>query len=116
MSPYAPGRPCAAQPCPNLVFKKGIARCERHQSERGSAWTRGYNTTWFKVRAAALERDGYICVICAKSGFVEAATEVDHIVPFSGKNDANRTRLSNLQSLCESCHSRKTASENFGRE
>ena len=36
------------------------------------------------------------------------ATEVDHIVPKSaGGTDA----MDNLQALCKSCHSRKTAKE-----
>jgi len=51
-----------------------------------------------------------VCQMCQR----EAAAEVDHILPLrqGGTNDAN-----NLQALCKSCHSRKTATEDgaFGR-
>jgi len=53
------------------------------------------------------------CPLCADpfgehGDRVVAATEVDHIVPLraGGTNDAE-----NLQALCKSCHSRKTAIE-----
>lgn len=55
-----------------------------------------------------------LCVECQAKGMVVAAAEVDHIVPLAdgGTNDDE-----NLQSLCKSCHSRKTARESgFGKE
>lgn len=39
---------------------------------------------------------------------VVTATEVDHIKP---KSQGGRDEWENLQALCKSCHSRKTAAE-----
>jgi len=52
-----------------------------------------------------------LCRECLKQGRLTPATEVDHIVPLAsgGTND-----LENLQPLCHSCHSRKTAKEDGG--
>lgn len=59
---------------------------------------------WATRRKAALKRDGYLC---RKRGprCTAVATEVDHVIP----ND-NHT-LTNLQSLCSSCHRNKTQLE-----
>ena len=51
-----------------------------------------------------------------EQGDVVAATVVDHIVPHKG-NEAFMWDESNYQSLCKTCHDRKTATEDggFGR-
>ena len=53
-----------------------------------------------KVRRSIFNRDGDVCCHC---GSVEALT-IDHIIPVSrgGSDD-----ISNLQTLCKSCNSRK---------
>jgi 5-methylcytosine-specific restriction protein A len=49
-----------------------------------------------------------LCRKCRADGIIEAATDVDHIVPL---RKGGTSEESNLQSLCHSCHSRKTNQE-----
>ena len=54
-----------------------------------------------------LSRQPY-CVECLRHGITVRATDVDHIVP---RRDGGRDVAENLQSLCHSCHSKKTGHE-----
>lgn len=49
-----------------------------------------------------------LCVVCLKDSIVRAATDVDHIMP---KSQGGTDDWSNLQALCKSHHSEKTARE-----
>jgi len=53
---------------------------------------------------------------CRAAGVRTRATQVDHIRPIHGDR-SRRYEILNLQSLCSSCHARKTATEDggFGR-
>ena len=50
-----------------------------------------------------------VCVICEERGFVSPVEEVDHIVPI--RQGGAEYDWNNLQSLCKSCHARKSAKE-----
>jgi 5-methylcytosine-specific restriction protein A len=81
----------------------------RHRPKnRPTSNERGYDRAWQRLRAWKL-REEPLCRHCRKRGRITPATQVDHILPLrrGGTNDT-----SNLQSLCHSCHSRKTAAEN----
>lgn len=96
--------------------------CDEHQrlkqaeydAQRGTAAQRGYDARWRRLRKMYLNAHP----LCAdpwgdhaERGELVAATEVDHIVPRSRDgSDADE----NLQALCKSCHSRKTALERRG--
>lgn len=68
-----------------------------------------YNSKgWKRIRKVALIRDGGMCVWCRDDGLHVKAFHVDHVVPLE-KDRSKGLLLSNLQSLCVSCHSRKTA-------
>lgn len=64
---------------------------------------------WMEMRRHVLAGSP-LCVVCERAGFVELATEVDHIIPLAqgGSND-----YANLQALCSDCHADKTRHE-FG--
>ena len=53
---------------------------------------------------------------CLRAGKATQGSEVDHIIPHKGDQDLFWD-ADNLQTLCRSCHSTKTASEDggFGR-
>jgi 5-methylcytosine-specific restriction protein A len=63
---------------------------------------------WRKVRAMYVAENP-LCVACEKRGLTTAVQEVDHVIPlrFGGAE----YDFSNLQSLCKSCHGRKSGKE-----
>lgn len=79
---------------------------------KGSSNERGYGYRWKKLRDRFIQKHPH-CVECLKNGVITLATDVDHIIPHRGDPkllyDEN-----NLQSLCKSCHSKKTAREDGG--
>lgn len=95
-------------------LKPGQSDAAQHMP-RETANARGYTYRWQKASAGWL-RSHPLCVHCEAQGLVVAATEVDHIIPYKG--DATlQWDSNNWQSLCSSCHSKKTATEDggFGR-
>jgi len=121
--PRRASKPCRHPGCPNLIpGGADRAYCEEHERERqqrydrerGSAAARGYGATWRKLRKMVLARRP-LCEdpfgIHEARDEVVASTEVDHIVPL---RDGGGNELDNLQALCKSCHSRKTAREDGG--
>lgn len=67
------------------------------------------SVAWRKLRKSYLKANP-LCVDCADLGLVVDAKEVDHKEPHRGDRSLFFDR-SNLQALCKSCHSRKTARE-----
>ena len=76
-----------------------------------SRHARGYGAAWVRLREQVMQRDTWLCQSCRKQGYVERATQVDHIVP---KAKGGTDHMDNLQSLCEKCHVDKTARDNGG--
>lgn len=60
---------------------------------------------WQLARRIVLERDGYRCVGCGIAGQLE----VDHMEAL--QDGGAKFDPANLQALCKSCHSVKTAAE-----
>jgi 5-methylcytosine-specific restriction protein A len=61
---------------------------------------------WLSFRLDAKRRDGFRCVQCGAVGRLE----VDHILPVRTHPEL-AFDLSNLQTLCPACHTRKTRIE-----
>lgn len=109
-----PLRPCRHPGCGALVPS---GYCAAHQppkegrrSAEAQAWRWMYGTDeWERLRGDQLLREPF-CRECARRGIRTPATDVDHIRDHKG-DWAVFTDPGNLESLCHSCHSRKTARE-----
>ena len=108
-----PLRPCRHPGCAALT-REGY--CPRHKPRaaprRASAEWHGWYSlaVWTDdLRPGQLLREPW-CRACAKRGVRTRATVVDHVTPHKG-DWALFTDRGNLQSLCKSCHDRKTALE-----
>lgn len=84
----------------------------RRTLRKGNSSERGYGYRWQNLRKSFL-REHPLCVECAKKGLTTVATDVDHIVPHKG-DQSLMWDWDNLQPLCHSCHSKKTAREDGG--
>ena len=112
--PYKPKRPCQHPGCPKLsdsLFcedhaKENVREYERYR--RDPATRKRYGRAWKRIR------DRYIathplCEQCQREGRLTPAQEVHHIKPLA---DGGTHDTENLMSLCSSCHSGITLSEN----
>ena len=113
--PKKPKRPCSYPGCLKLVNGQ---YCEEHKKLTDQQYNRYsrdsfsksfYKTPeWLFTRRRQLSIQPF-CEECLKEGKAAKATMVDHIVPI--KQGGDKFACNNLQSLCWSCHSRKSAKE-----
>ena len=112
-----PMRPCAEISCGKLTENNYCKIHEKNVIENHRKTTQIYNrygrdpevnsfyksADWKRLRALAIERDNGLCQRCSAKGIIKKANVVHHIVEV--KDDWNqRLSLSNLESLCHSCH------------
>jgi 5-methylcytosine-specific restriction protein A len=86
-----------------------VERKREFDQYRASSSSRGYDSRWRKARIGWLKKNP-LCAACQSIGVITAANEVDHIRPHRGDKKLFWDSA-NWQSLCKSCHSRKTAME-----
>ena len=117
--PWKPKHNCTYPGCHTLV-ESGQSRCPTHtiavraqyDARRGTSTERGYNARWRRLRQWFLNSHP-LCAECNRNGILTAASVVDHIMPHRG-DMALLYDQANLQSLCTTCHNRKTATEDGG--
>jgi 5-methylcytosine-specific restriction enzyme A len=80
---------------------------QQQAADRLNPSERGYDTAWRKLRAAYLAANPW----CAEPGCTEPATHVDHRTT---RRSGGTDDWSNLQGLCWSHHSAKTARQDGG--
>ena len=95
-----PTRPQSHRPVQarDYTFDRWKPRPDHHRLYSSSMWRR--------LRMQALHRDAFICRVCGVP--VGHSGNVDHVKPHRG-DWALFADLDNLQTLCQSCHSAKTA-------
>ncbi|WP_442861897.1 HNH endonuclease [Burkholderia sp. WTPI3] len=113
--------PCRFPGCAAVLTTPGFCATHRGWTHRDYGRARrafdaelGFykSLAWQQCRAAYL-RSHPLCLQCSSRGLTVAARVVDHIVPI--KDGGARLDWVNLQSLCTSCHNRKTATETAQR-
>ncbi|VEA69060.1 HNH endonuclease [Serratia plymuthica] len=113
--PWHPLKRCNYPGCRNRV-KSG--HCPEHKREanasltisRGTRTQRGYSNRWGKYRLMYLKAHP-LCAVCEKQGIYTPAKIVDHIIPIEGEQDVLFWPQTNHQPICQSCHSRKTTTQ-----
>jgi len=112
-------RVCAKPGCGRTALN-GMKYCEKHKNLQNSAenrkiftqrgksaqWHSLYESQEWRKRRAMFLKKYPVCFICGKP-----ATIADHIIPHRGDLTLFYDE-SNLQPMCQSCHSRKTMKEN----
>jgi len=96
------GHRCPAHPAPTHTPKRRYAH--HFFNNQNIYWT----NRWKRFRAVVL-REEPLCRRCAQFGIYTEATVVDHIHEI--KDGGSHLDRDNAQSLCNSCHLRKTAEE-----
>ncbi|NBI08636.1 HNH endonuclease [Colidextribacter sp. OB.20] len=108
-------RPCRYPGCGALTRNGWCSAHKPKQAARREsvAWHNWYGLSiWTDgLRPAQLLREPF-CRECARRGFRVRATDVDHVQDHKG-NWALFIDEGNLESLCHSCHSRKTMQEQW---
>lgn len=109
---HKPLRQCKHPGC-RMLTSEGYCPVHKPKAVRleSSAWHYLYTDPrygWKDRRADQLIREPW-CRECARTGHRVRATDVDHIEPHQG--DVRMFMKGDLQSLCHSCHSRKTMRE-----
>lgn len=112
-----PLRPCSKPGCNALTNDR---YCEAHRALRNARQESAQWQAWYKkqiwvndLRPAQLLREPF-CRHCQAVGVRRRATVVDHVVPHRG-DWALFVNKQNHQSLCKTCHDRKTALEQAER-
>ena len=113
--------PCRHPGCAALLSTPGYCATHRAAMHREYGRARrafdselGFyqSPRWRAVRAAFL-REHPVCRACDALGVLVPAVVVDHVLPL--KDGGGRYDAGNFQSLCISCHNRKSARERAGK-
>lgn len=88
------------------------ARIKRVADVRDSASARGYSKRWARYSRWRLKEFPW-CIRCESVGIAMLARCTDHVIP-AEPNEVLFWEARNHQSLCNTCHSQKTAAEDGG--
>ena len=111
-----PLRRCAYPGC-TMLTDSGYCQTHKPKQKRAASasWHWMYRAPqlhWPERREAQLIAEPF-CRECARRGLRVPATDADHVIPHRG--DVKLFTTGELQSLCHSCHARKTMQENAQR-
>ena len=70
-----------------------------------------YNSRRWRSISKSFRKRNPLCAQCKRDGLISSAQCVDHIKPISQYGMGVATDIKNLQSLCNSCHAKKSSRE-----
>lgn len=95
---------------PDKIVRSWVPQRKAFEREKSN---QGFYNSWpWRKFAKRFKEKNPLCVECEKNNLVVAGTVVDHIVPINAGGD--KLEESNCQTLCESCHNRKSSNESRG--
>jgi 5-methylcytosine-specific restriction endonuclease McrA len=94
--------------CSEKTEKKFRPKRKQKRRARPSSHKMGYGKKWDSMRRAILIRDNFQCRQCGRLCGGKGEAHVDHIIP---KKKSGSNAEQNLQTLCVSCHAKKTNRE-----
>lgn len=117
---------CAQAGCRVITTKRNCLSCQTKYELRAKGFAKKrarkskkfmpvgsrafYGTSeWKTLRLRKLQKDP-LCQMCLNNGFLKDGHDIDHIVEISD-DYSRRLDITNLQSLCRSCHMHKTHKE-----
>lgn len=106
--PFSMLKACSYPGCTTLVR---TGRCKEHPylDAHDAESEKLYHTArWARIRKRQLAKDPW-CAQCLLQDVYTPATVVDHVIPHRG--DPVKFYRGPFQSLCKTCHDRKTAKE-----
>ena len=95
---------------PSRLAPPATAGAGFNRTDGLSSTARGYGQDWRRLRERVLAAEP-LCRFCFEVGRITAATDVDHIEPFTGLHDPRRLDPANCRPLCRPCHMRRTAAQ-----
>ncbi len=99
---------CKKYPCGTLV-PAGQTYCESHKPETDYRSDRFYHSHLWTKFSRWFRADHPLCQVCLDHGVIKGADMVDHITPL--RDGGAKLDLGDLQSLCNSCHGKKSIAE-----
>jgi 5-methylcytosine-specific restriction endonuclease McrA len=95
---------------PDKIVRSWVPQRKAFEREKDN--TDFYNSWPWRKFAKRYKESHPLCVECEKKDMVVPVKVVDHIIPVNAGGE--KLDESNCQSLCESCHNRKSSHESRG--
>ncbi len=126
-----PKKVCASAGCRNITTKRFCFKCQitadkrnkEQAKNRSKQSAKRYDSKyqafykspeWKSLRERKYKQDP-LCEDCKNNGFIRQGYDVDHVIEI--KDDwSRRLDITNLRTLCRSCHVTKTIKVRKGRE
>jgi 5-methylcytosine-specific restriction protein A len=95
---------------PDKIVRSWVPQRKAFEREKDNS--EFYNSWPWRKFAKIFKQNNPLCVECEKKDLIVPVKVVDHVIPINA--GGAKLEDGNCQSLCESCHNRKSANESRG--